>query len=278
MKLQHDENAPLVDKSSFAINDATKNNLLSELTSIPDIVIQTDIHFNITGWNTAAEKICSPDISIGKNVFELEHVDLSDVAVEQIKKEFSENSTWNGNIRFRRSDGEYLYFRSSAHYVLDASSKPASIIITNHNIAGQVIAEQKLNEHEAIQLMLMNTLDEGVLLIDGTGAIMDSNRRVTEILSISQEQLLGQVPVSAGGWKVFRPDGRPFPNSELPVVVSLLTGFPQKNVEMRLQNPAGDSVWLSVNSQALIREGEFSPYAVVVSFSDISKAKLNSVF
>ena len=55
-------------------------------------------------------------------------------------------------------------------------------------------------------------------------------------------------------------------------MVTLQTGFPQRNVKLKIVNPRGIETWLSVSSQALIRQGEFEPYQVVVSFADITDA------
>ena len=275
MKQQSSHPFPLVDKNSFELdNDASKTNALhNELLHLPEVIIQTDNDFKITGWNIAAEKICNLSGAFGRSFFELDNIVFSDDSVALIKKRFQENGIWNGNIRCKRNDGEYLYFRSSAHYITNESAAPAGIVITNHNITQQLITEQKLAETEAVYKMVIDALDQGVLLIEATGKITAANKKAIEILGVDPEKVLGQIPVSGVRWKVFRADGRPFPDCELPVVVSLQTGFPQKNVEMQIEKPDGKSFWISVSSEAMIREGEFNPYAVVVSFSEINNNK-----
>jgi len=279
MRNQSSENFPAVDKDSFiADNDASKSNTFyNELLHLPDVVIQTDLDFIITGWNDAAEKIRILPGAKGKNIFELDNLNFSEDSVETMKQQFRASRVWDGNIKFNRRDGLDIYFRSKAHYILDASGNPSSIMIINYNISQQIITEKKLLETEAMYKVVTDVIDQGILLIEANGKIIATNKKASEILGIPEQKLLGQLPLTAGSsWKVFRTDGRPFPDCELPVVVSLQTGFPQKNIEMRIDKPDGRTFWINMSSQAIVREGEFNPYAVVVYFTDISSDKMKA--
>jgi PAS domain-containing protein len=280
MKNQFQPNFPQVDKHSFAKdNDASKTNALyAELLQLPDVIVQTDLNFIITGWNDAAEKMGILTGAIGRNVFELDNINFSADSIETMMAEFRSSGIWNGNIHFNRKDGMDMYFSSAAHYILDKAGKPVSIIIINHNINQQIIAAQKLVETEAMYKMVIDALDQGVLLIEANGMIMAANKKAAEILGVAQENLVGQIPVSNGRWKVFRANGKPFPDCELPAVVSLQTGFPQKDVEVRIEKPDSKSFRILISSQAIVREGEFNPYAVLVSFTEINAGKVHPVF
>ncbi|MDP4261136.1 MAG: PAS domain-containing protein [Bacteroidota bacterium] len=259
-------------KGSFIANteaDKATAALYEDLQNLSDSVIQTDLHFSIKGWNEPAEKIYGLPGALGKNIFELVTISFIKGSVEQLKKEMAERGYWEGELIFHRHDGLHIYFRTTVNYVKDGDEKPSSIIIVNHNITRERLAEKKLAEAEDTYQTLVNTLVDGVLMLDASGKITTCNKRAAEILDVPMERMLGVMPVSHD-WKVFKLDGRNFPDSELPAIVTLQTGFPQKNVRMQLQKPSGISLWISVSSQALIRENEFNPYAVVVSLSDIS--------
>jgi PAS domain S-box-containing protein len=275
MKNQPAGNFPPVDKDSFITgNDADKTTAFyNQLLQLPDVIIQTDLDFFITGWNDAAEKICALSGKKGSSIFQLDTINFTDDSVADMKQQFRDNGTWNGNIQFNRKDGLDIFFRSAAHYINDTEGNPLSIIIINHNINQLIITEQKLLEMEAVYKVVIDTLDQGILLIAANGVIKAANKKAAEILGVVEENLLGQIPVSADRWKVFRANGKPFPDCELPAVVSLQTGFPQKNVEVGIEKPDGRSFWININSQAVIREGEFNPYAVVVTFTDITHDK-----
>lgn len=279
MKNQSAETFPQVDKDSFIVdNDAAKSSAFyNELLQLPDVIIHTDLDFIITGWNDAAEKVCSLIGAKGKSIFRLDNINFSEDSIETMKEQFRNNKIWNGNIKFNRKDGLDSYFRTVAYYIPDVTGNPSSIIIINYNISQQIIAEKKLLETEALYKVVIDAIDQGILLIEANGRIVAANKKAAEILGVPEQNLLGQIPVTGGRWKVFRTDGRLFPDCELPVVVSLQTGFPQKNIEMRIDKPDGRTFWINISSQAIIREGEFNPYAAVVYFTDISADKMKTV-
>jgi len=280
MKNQPAEKFPPVDKNSFITSaDASKTNAFhNQLLQLPDVIIQTDLDFIITGWNDAAEKMCSLYGAKGKNIFALDNIHFSAAVIETMKEQFRKSGVWNGNIKFNRKDGLDIYFRSVAHYVSDAAGNRSSIIFINHNISQQIITEEKLLEKDAMYKVVIDTIDQGILLIEASGKIIAANKKAAEILGVAENKLLGQMPVPAGRWKVFRTDGRVFPDCELPVVVSLQTGFSQKNIEMRIDKPDGRSFWINISSHAIIRDGEFNPYAAIASFTDISIHKMKTAF
>lgn len=126
-------------------------------------------------------------------------------------------------------------------------------------------------EAEALQ-KLMNTLPQGVMMINRNGIIEACNRRGAQILGVSETELIGR-PVASSSWKAIKSDNSEFPVTEFPAIVSLQTGFPQRNVIMGIDIGDGLFAWISVNSEALIHPGEFEPYAAVVSFTDITESK-----
>ncbi len=239
------------------------------LHHLPDAVIITDSAFNITGWNDAAEKLHGLPGARGKNLFKLIKIDVLDSSQETIKNELLRNGNWNGEVIYHRHDGEKYIFKSSATTILDQNEKPTSFILVNHNITRVKSTEKKLAEAEATYEKLVNTLVDGVIMLDKDGKITTSNKRASTILGLTEEDLVGK-EFGDSSWKAIKADGSPFPWYEFPTVVSLQTGFPQRNVKMGVQLPNGLFVWLLINSEALIRVGEFDPYAVVVSFSDIT--------
>lgn len=239
------------------------------LHHLPDAVFVTDLSFNITGWNHAAEKLHGLPEARNKNLFQLIKLDLLDATVEKISKEILKKGVWEGEVVYHRHDGERYIFKTTATSIRDDNNDPVKIIFVNHNITKVKTAEKKLAEAEATYEKLVNTLVDGVIMLDKDGRITTCNKRASSILGLSEEELLGK-EFGDSSWKAIKSDGSPFPWYEFPTVVTLQTGFPQRNVKMGVNLPNGLFVWLSINSEALIRAGEFEPYAVVVSFGDIT--------
>ena len=256
-------------KSTLTVSHKAAVELTDLLHHLPDAVIITDLAFNVTGWNDAAEKLHGLPGARGKNLFELIKIDLLNSTPDSIKNDVTKKGNWEGEIIYHRHDGEKFIFKTTATAILDDDNKPVNIIFVNHNITKVKSTEKKLAEAEATYEKLVNTLVDGVIMLDKDGKITTCNKRASAILGLTEEEILGK-ELGDSSWKAIKADGTPFPWYEFPTVVSIQTGFPQRNVKMGVNLPNGLFVWLLINSEALIRLGEFEPYAVVLSFSDIT--------
>lgn len=239
------------------------------LHHLPDAVIITNQHFQITGWNDASERLHGLPGAMGKNIFSLLKIEISGGSAARMQNEILQKGRWEGEIIYHRHDGEKFIFRTTANVIIDDKVQPTAVIFVCHNITREKSTEKKLAEAEASYEKLVNTLVDGVLMIGKDGNILTCNRRAADILGLSMEKLIGK-KIPDNSWKIIRPDGSHFPQNEFPAMVSLQTGFPQRHVKMGIETVQGSLAWLSVNSEALIRQGEFEPYAVVISFSDIT--------
>ena len=256
-------------KPALSVSHKAAEELSDLLHHLPDALIITDLSFNITGWNDAAEKLHGLPGARGKNLFQLIKIDLLDSTIETINAQLLKKGSWEGEVIYHRHDGEKYIFKTSATSILDDNNKPLSIIFVNHNITKVKSTEKKLAEAEATYEKLVNTLVDGVIMLDKDGKVTTCNKRASAILGTNEVELLGK-ELGDSSWNAIKEDGTPFPWYEFPTVVSLQTGFPQRNVKMGVNLPNGLFVWLLINSEALIRNGEFDPYAVVISFSDIT--------
>ncbi len=232
-------------------------------------VIQTDLQFNITGWNKTAETLHGQSGMMGKNLFSLVNIDFINSSRGELIASICDNGFWSGELVFHHVNGQRIYFRATATSFIDQAGKPLAVMIIGHIINDIKHKERQLEAIEEKYEVMISTLPVGVMMIHADGTIATCNKRGAEILGLTMEQVLGKA-VDSNAWNAIKPDGSLFPVNQFPAIVSLQTGFPQRNVIMGLEQPGGMLVWLSVNSEALIKPGEFEPYAVVVSFSDIS--------
>ena len=240
------------------------------LDNPPDVIFQTDLQFNITGWNSTAEELYSISSAIGNNIFEVIQIHFTGSDIAFAKKELEEKGIWQGKVIYNMSNGEKLHFLSVASFLLNDKNEKLSLVFFNHNISNQKNTELKLAEAEATYEKLLNTLVDGVMMIGKDYRINACNKKAMEIIGLAEENLLGK-SLEQTTRKVIKADGSDFPFNEFPAVVSLQTGFPQRNVKMGLCSEQGAVIWISINSEALIHPGEFEPYAVVTSFSDITE-------
>jgi len=74
-------------------------------------------------------------------------------------------------------------------------------------------------------------------------------------------------------WQTVHEDGRVFPGEKHPAMVSLRTGQSSRDVIMGLHLPDGSQRWINVNAEPMFKSGQIRPYAVLTSFSDITKRR-----
>jgi two-component system sensor histidine kinase UhpB len=235
-----------------------------------DPVFQTDLQFNLINWNTTAELLYGQSNALGKNIFGLIDVEFLQSSREELEQALLLSGSWTGEVLYKRYDGSQHYFKTTATCLINQHNEPQSVMVVCHNITEAKEKEQLLATVESRYQILLDTLPEGVIMLDEEGRIAAVNRNGAQILGLTEEDALGKI-LDNTTWKVIRKDGSVFPAAEFPANVSLQTGFPQRNVIMGITKPDETLTWLSVNSEALIRPGEFDPYAVVVSFSDITE-------
>ena len=256
-------------KPILSVSHKTSSEVTDPLHLLPDAIFTTDLSFNITGWNDAAEQLHGLPGARGKNLFQLIKLDLLEFTGDRLSQELLKKGTWEGEVIYNRHDGEKFIFKTTASTIVDDNNKPVSLIFVNHNITKVKSTEKKLAEAEATYEKLVNTLVDGVIMLDRDGKVTTCNKRASAVLGSTEDELLGK-EFGDSSWKAIKTDGSPFPWYEFPSVVTLQTGFPQRNVKMGVTLPNGLFVWLSINTEALIRMGEFEPYAIVVSFADIT--------
>lgn len=129
-----------------------------------------------------------------------------------------------------------------------------------------------LRESEERFRAVIAALEEGIVIHEADGSISSCNASACRILGLRQEQILGRTARNPG-WRAIREDGSPFEPESQPATITLLTGQPCSQVVMGIDRADGTRAWISINSRPLCREGDPDPYAVAVSFTDITHIK-----
>jgi putative two-component system response regulator len=149
------------------------------------------------------------------------------------------------------------------------AERPSAVDAVIGDLGEERAGEDALRASEQLYRSIVETLDEGVMVQDLDGRVIAFNKSALQILGVSAEQLQ-----EGSSYRPLIPlvheDGSPFPGHEHPSMISLRTGEPQTGVIMGLVQPSGQTRWISINSRALYRAGEETPYAAVGSFSDVT--------
>ncbi|MFO8099815.1 MAG: PAS domain-containing protein [Salinibacter sp.] len=120
---------------------------------------------------------------------------------------------------------------------------------------------------------LVDTVSEGVLLMDSNGIFRDGNDAAQEILGRPLDQIVG-TRFDDERWNGLRKDGTPLPNVEFPFWQAYVERAPVEGTIMGIYPPDAPPRWIHVNAQPLFQKGEDEPYAVLVCFEDITDKRL----
>ncbi|MFL6197959.1 MAG: ATP-binding protein [Thermoanaerobaculia bacterium] len=136
----------------------------------------------------------------------------------------------------------------------------------------QEAAESALRESEERLRAVVAALEEGIVLYEADGSVSSCNASACRILGLREDQIVGRTSRNPS-LRAVREDGSPFEPESHPATITLLTGLPCSRVTMGIERADGTLVWLSINSRPLSRRGEPDPYAVAVSFTDVTRAR-----
>jgi PAS domain S-box-containing protein len=116
------------------------------------------------------------------------------------------------------------------------------------------------------------TAEQGMVFQLADGSIQACNASAERILGITSEQIQGWNFLNSS-WQAIHEDGSPLSAETHPAMVAWNTGKPCLNFVMGLYKPKGELIWLLMNSQPLFMADETAPYAIVSTFSDITREK-----
>jgi len=162
--------------------------------------------------------------------------------------------------RFRHQNGSY---RHLLWEITSAASQEDAYYVVAMDISGR--------ERASVADDMISVLEEGVVLQYANGTIGACNPSAERILGLPADQMIGWTLIDPD-WNAIREDGSPFPTETHPAICSLRTGKPYIDTIMGVEKPDGTVIWLHIDAHPLWRD-EITPYAVVISFSDVSHYK-----
>lgn len=129
--------------------------------------------------------------------------------------------------------------------------------------------QEHLRTSEQRYRSIVEAMHEAVITLNADGVIETCNASAEKILECAIDELVHQNLLDLA-WEAIHEDGSAFNLEDFPGLITAKTGIPCSEVVLGLRKPENQVTWISINSQPLFRPGQVLPYAVVVSFSDIS--------
>jgi PAS domain S-box-containing protein len=132
-------------------------------------------------------------------------------------------------------------------------------------------SDKRLRDSERLRQTLMESMAEGLIYQDASFIIRSYNSSAQHMLGMPIDKVVGKSSFHIG-WNIVKEDGSPLPVEEHPSTITLRTGKPISERIMGVKTGTGLK-WITVNTRPLFRPGEGLPYAVVISFSEITEIK-----
>jgi PAS domain S-box-containing protein len=165
------------------------------LDRVSDAVISTDAEFRIRTWNGAAEHIYgwTAQEAIGRRVGELTRVEYDEVTPEEVLEQFRTAGNWSGEVRHFRRDGTPIHMFSSVTVLRDGDGEIVGAVAVNRDVTERRQVLEAMRDSEETYRTLVETLPDGVALIDLDGTIQRVNQGLVDMTGRGQhESLVGE--------------------------------------------------------------------------------------
>lgn len=244
------------------------------LDNVSDAVISTDTSFIIKSFNRSASFLygLTAEEVIGQSAYELFKYEYVNDSAEAAREFFLKNYYWKGSVWYTRQDGGKVCFESSVTCVRGNDDTVIGYVAVNRDITSIATNYKSLFLQDQLKKNFLNALNEGIVIQNNRGEILECNKAAERILGLNSDQMMGRSSLDPR-WKSIYENGKHFPGREHPAMLVLKTGVEQRDVIMGVRKPNGKLTWISINSQPIFdRTGKLT--AVASTFIDITKRKI----
>ena len=225
--------------------------LANAVESSNDAIITESLDGTIKSWNMGARKIYgySAEEILGKDVSILEPDDLKGEIKRLIEKTKQEERIQHYETLRLKKDGTVINVSITLSPIFDLSGKFVAISCIGRDITDGKAAEEKLRESEEKYRNIVETANEGILIIDDEAVVTYANKKLTNMLGYSLEEGIGK-PI----WS--------FVNEESKDVVKLNLEKSRQGIndsyELKLIKKDGSSAWIHLSYKAFFnKDGRF---------------------
>jgi PAS domain S-box-containing protein len=225
--------------------------LANVVESSNDAIITESLDGIIESWNMGAKKIYgySAGEVLGKNVSLLEPDNLKGEIKQLIEKIKQEEKIQHYETLRLKKDGTVINVSITLSPIFNSSGKFVAISCIGRDITEGKKAEEKLLMSEEKYRNIVETANEGILIIDDEAVVTYANKKLTDMLGYSLEEGIGK-PI----WG--------FVSEESKDVVKLNMEKSRQGIndsyELKLIKKDGSSLWIHLSHKAFFNnDGKF---------------------
>ena len=135
-----------------------------------------------------------------------------------------------------------------------------------------MLSNEKLTSSEMRFQHILDTMAEGVMIIDQDGNPTYANAMAQQLLGFGRDEV-SELAYEDRRWQHQRLDGTPLPLDEHPFVIMLRTAKPQIDYEIALQPPNAEKIYVAVNTVPLIDQNTGKLIGGIGTFTDVTNRR-----
>lgn len=174
-------------------------------------------------------------------------------------------------LRLRRKDGAEVGCLLSCAVMRSGDGSVLAYQGILREVTDQHHTTNALRQSEEQLRRLLDTLVEGVLLVDRDGRIAQANRAAERILGLSRSEIERRSYIGPE-WQIVGLDGTPVPAGDMAGPRAIKENQPVRDVMMGVQRPDGTVTWVNVNATPLA-DAAGQVDGVVCAFADFTQSK-----
>lgn len=176
---------------------------------------------------------------------------------------------WHGQVKNRAKDGSFYWVEATVVPFMDKAGKPYQYVSMRTDITAQKAMEQRVQSDSLLLQNVMDTLGEGVYMLDTDGNCTYLNREAEAIVGWTSEEVLGRNLHDIIHSQL--PDGTRVEQADCPVRGCTLTRTVYRSETDYFQHKNGTLFPISIVASPMLDGEEI--VGSVAAFQDISERK-----
>lgn len=195
-------------------------------------------------------------------------------AVEQLFHVYSSGESSDGNEEpvpiLTNGSVEVRYFNFSYRPLMD-NGKIIGVMDIAVEVTAQVQARKRLEANERRLQAMLDTMAEGVVIVDKTGKPTYVNPMAQEILGTSEASFKSRA-YNDDSWQNERIDGSPVLKDDHPMQVVMQKNISLFDQELAVIRPGKEKIFISVNAAPLVDDQD-AVTGAILSFTDVTNRR-----
>lgn len=183
----------------------------------------------------------------------------------------------NGEFETRYFNFSYQPLRDDTTIigVMDLAVEVTTQVLARKNleaiIAEKTVLEKNLRGNERRLQGILDTMAEGVIIVDVDGKPTYANPMAQRIMSLPEAEILGRA-YNDTKWKNVRLDGTPLSQQDHPMYVALRTGISVYDQEIGVVLPFAEKVYISINAAPMV-DDKAQITGGIITFTDVTNRR-----